>query len=51
MRTVFFLDELNNIETRAGDVSNAYLTEYTTEKIVFGVGPDFDLLEIQVFYY
>ena len=30
VRTVVFLDELNNIYTRTGDISNIYLTAHTT---------------------
>ena len=41
MRTVVLLDELNNIETCTGDISNTYMTEQTTEKIVFNAGPKF----------
>ena len=37
--SVVFLSELNNIETRTGDISNAYLTAHTTEKILFNSGP------------
>ena len=32
---------MNNIETRTGDISNAYLTAHTTDKIVFNSGPEF----------
>ena len=41
MRTVVFLSELNNIETSNGEISKDYLTERTTEKIIFNAGPDF----------
>ena len=41
MCTVVFLSELDNIETHPGEISNAYLTERTIEKIVFNSGPDF----------
>ena len=41
MRTVFFLSELNNIETCTVDISNAYLTARTTENIVFNAGTKF----------
>ena len=44
MHTVFFLAELNNIETRTCDISNSYLTERTTEKIVFIIRPEFEPL-------
>ena len=39
MRICVFLSELNNIETRTGDISNSYLTARTTDNIVFNVGP------------
>ena len=41
MRTVVFLAELNNIETRPGYNSNDYLTAHTTENIVFNSGTNF----------
>ena len=41
MRTVVFLAELNNIETRNGDIIHAYLTALTTENILFNAGPKF----------
>ena len=41
MRTVFFLAELNNIETRTGDISNTYRTARTTENILFNAVPEF----------
>ena len=41
MRTVVFLDELNNTKTHTGDIINAYLNERTTEKILFNAGSDF----------
>ena len=41
MHTVFFLSELNNIETHTGDISKSYLTARTTENIVFNDGPEF----------
>ena len=39
VRTVVFLYELNNIETRTGDTSNAYLTVRTNDNILFNAGP------------
>ena len=44
VRTVVFIYELNNIETRTGDISNAYLTERTTENVLFDSGPKFEPL-------
>ena len=38
---VAFLYKLNNIDTRTGDNSNAYLDASTTEKIEFNTGPEF----------
>ena len=40
MRTIIFLVELNNIETRTGEIINAYLTARTTENIFFDTGPE-----------
>ena len=45
MRTIVFLAELNNIDTRTGDISNTYLTAWTTEKIVFNAGTKFASFE------
>ena len=39
MRTIVFLVELNNIDTRTDDISNSYLTVCNTEKIVSNSGP------------
>ena len=41
MLTIFFLDELINIDTRTGCISNVYLTASTADKIVFDTGPQF----------
>ena len=41
MQTIFFLSELNIIETHTGDTSNAYLNVRTTEKIIFNDGRKF----------
>ena len=41
VRTVVFLAELNNIETRTGDISNTYLTARTNDNILFNTGPEF----------
>ena len=41
MCTVYFLDELNDIESRSGDIRNACITARTSNKIVFNSGPEF----------
>ena len=41
MFTIFYLSELNNIETYADDISNSYLTTCNNEKIVFSSGRKF----------
>ena len=41
MHTIIFLAELNDIKIFTGDISNAYLTACTTEKIVFDSIPYF----------
>ena len=41
MRTIMFLDELNNIETRTGYISKTYRTSRTMEKIVSNAGLEF----------
>ena len=40
-RLVMFLAELNNLECWAADVTSAYLTSYTTEKVFIVAGPEF----------
>ena len=39
VRTVAFLAELYNIETRTGGIINAYLNAHNRENIVFNTGP------------
>jgi len=41
MRIVLFLAELNDLETCAGDIGNAYLEAYTQEKVCFVAGSEF----------
>ena len=41
IRLVMFLAELNNLDCWAADVSQAYLTSYTTEKVYIVAGPEF----------
>jgi len=41
MRIVLFLAELNDLETCAGNVGNAYLEAYTRERVAFVAGPEF----------
>ena len=41
MCTIIFLSELNNIDTCTCEISNAYLTASTTQKIEFNDGPEF----------
>ena len=41
LRIVTFLAELNNLELWATDIGNAYLEEYTLEKVHIIAGPEF----------
>ena len=41
LRIVAFLAELNGLELTGGDIGNAYLEAYTTEKVCFTAGPEF----------
>ena len=41
MRTVVFLDELNNIETGTGDIINTHLIERNKEEIIVNYRPEF----------
>ena len=41
LRTVMFIGELNGMKMCAGDIGNAYLEAYTTEKVCFVAGPEF----------
>ncbi len=42
---ITFLAELNDLELMAGDISNAYLTAYTKEKLYVIAGKEFGELE------
>ena len=41
LRLVMFLSELNGLECWAADVTQAYLTSYTSEKVYIIAGPEF----------
>jgi len=41
LRCVMFIAELNELEMCAGDIGNAYLEAFTTEKVAFIAGPEF----------
>ena len=41
LRIVCFLAELNGLKLTGGDVGNAYLEAYTTEKVCFRAGKEF----------
>jgi hypothetical protein len=41
---VVFLYELNKLELCDGEIGNAYLEEYTVEKLTFIAGPMFESL-------
>ncbi len=41
LRIITLLAELNGLELTGGDVGNAYLEAYTTEKVCFTAGPEF----------
>ena len=45
LRTVIFLAELNDLETWATDIGNAYLEAETLEKVFVIAGPEFGELE------
>ena len=45
LRIVCLLAELNGLKLTGGDVGNAYLKAYTTEKVCVRVGPEFGPLE------
>ena len=45
LRLVVFLAELNDLETYATDIGNAYLETYTKEKLCIIAGPEFGALE------
>ena len=38
---MIFLAELNNLETWSTNIGNAYLEDYTTEKVTITAGPKF----------
>ena len=42
---MIFLSELNDLETYATDIGNAYLETYTKEKLCIIAGPEFWALE------
>ena len=41
LRTVMFIGELNDMKMCAGNIGNAYLEAFTTEKVAFIAGPEF----------
>ena len=41
IRLGFLLAQMNNLKCVAGDVGNAFLTSYTTEKLYIIAGPEF----------
>ena len=45
LRIVCLLAELNGLKLTGGDVGNAYLEAYTTEKVCVCAGPEFGPLE------
>ena len=45
LRLAIFIAELNDMAVWAADVSSAYLLAYTSEKVYFIAGPEFDELE------
>ena len=45
IRTAFLIAELNDLEVMAADVENAYLHNYTKEKIYTVAGPEFKELQ------
>ena len=45
LRIVAFLAELNGLKLTGGDIGNAYLEAYTTEKVCFVTGREFGPLE------
>ena len=42
LRLVIFLGELNNLEFQGADIGNAYLEDYTHEKLFIIAGPEFE---------
>ena len=45
LRIALLIGELNGLKLCAGDISNAYLTSYTSEKVYVIAGPEFGELE------
>ena len=45
IRTAFLIAELNDLKVMAADVGNAYLHDYTREKIYMVAGPEFGELQ------
>ena len=41
MRLALLIGELNNLQVQVGDIGNAYLEAYTSEKVCFIAGPEF----------
>ena len=42
LRTVLFIGELNGMKMKVGDIGNAYLEAFTTEKVCFYAGFEFE---------